>query len=225
MQSAPSSSQILIRATSPGDLSALVRLHRQLLPHGFFARLGTGYLRVYHRTFMASPHAVSLVACRDERVVGFIAGAFDAHLHQQWTLRRWGGRLLLSGVIALARRPRLGWEFLTTRTGRYVRAAFRAVRPRSVRSAAPPPSAAILSGPVAVLTHVAVDPSEQGSGSGSALVESFVQRVRAVGTQRIELVTLCDDGASPFYERLGWSAVGEHEREGATFRRFTLDLA
>lgn len=203
----------------------MVRLHLQLLPHGFFARLGAGYLRAYHRSFMTSPYAVSLIAYRDDRLVGFVAGAVDAHRHQQWTLRRCGTRLLMSGVLALARRPRLGWEFLTTRTGRYVRALLRAVR----TTATPPPvvltDSPVSSGPVAVLTHVAVDPSDQGCGSGSALVESFVEHVRTVGTPRIELVTMCGGGASPFYERLGWSAIGEHEREGARYRRFSLHLA
>lgn len=226
MQSAPSSYQVRIRAARSEDLSEVVRLHLQLLPHGFFARLGQGYLRVYHRSFMTSPFAVSLVAYRDDRLVGFVAGALDAHRHQQWTLRRCGSRLLVSGVLALALRPQLAWEFLTTRTGRYLRGVLRAVRPvASSPTAAAPTDGSLPTGPVAVLTHVAVDPGDQGRGSGSALVDSFVERVRAAGTLRVELVTLCDDGASPFYERLGWSAVGVHEREGAKFRRFTLDLA
>lgn len=225
MQSAPSSYQVRIRAARPEDLSEVVRLHLELLPHGFFARLGQGYLRVYHRSFMTSPFAVSLVAYRDDRLVGFVAGALDAHRHQQWTLRRLGSRLLVRGLFALTLRPQLAWEFLTTRTGRYVRGVLRAVRPAAASPTAATTDDSVPEGPVAVLTHVAVDPSDQGRGSGSALVDSFVQRVSAVGTARIELVTLCDDGASPFYERLGWSAVGEHEREGARFRRFTLDLA
>ena len=200
----------------------MARLHLDLLPHGFFARLGRRYLAVYHRTFMASPHAVSFVACRGDRVVGFLAGALDAHAHQRWVLRRRGAGLLVSGSAALAARPRLGWEFLTTRTGRYVRSVVRAARPTG-SAAGPGPS--LPGGPVAVLTHVAVDPSEQGSGAGTALVASFVDHVREAGTRRAELVTLCDDGASAFYDRLGWTAVGEHEREGARYRRFTLDVA
>lgn len=199
----------------------MAHLHLALLPHGFFAKLGGRYLAVYHRTFMASPHAVSFVACRDDRLVGFIAGALDAHAHQRWTLRHRGGRLLASGLAALATRPFLGWEFLTTRTGRYVRGILRAARPTS----APAGGVSAPRGPIAVLTHVAVDPSEQGCGAGSALVGSFTDQVRDAGTHRAELVTLCDDGASAFYERLGWGAVGEHDREGARYRRFTLELA
>ena len=225
MQSAPTSSQAYIRASTPADASHIVRLHLALLPHGFFARLGSGYLRVYHRSFMASPHAVSLVACRDERIVGFVAGADNAHLHQRWTLRHRGPQLILAGVLALAFRPGLAWEFLTTRTGRYLRSFARAARPGAASVAAPTAGGATGSGPVAVLTHVAVHPTEQGSGSGSMLVESFLQQVRSAGANRAELVTLCGEGASPFYERLGWSAIGEHEREGARYRRFTLGLA
>ena len=222
MQSAPSSSQVRIRPSTPDDASAMAQLHLELLPHGFFARLGAGYLAVYHRAFMASPHAVSLVACRDDRLVGFIAGALDAHVHQRWALRRRGVPLLIAGVVALVLRPRLAWEFLTTRTGRYLRGMARAARPTASPTAE---SSVATGGPVAVLSHVAVDRSEQGGGAGSALVESFVDRVKASGTTRAELVTLCEDGASAFYERLGWTAVGEHEREGARYRRFTLVLA
>lgn len=224
MSSAPSSSQVRIRAATRVDLSTIVRLHLELLPHGFFAGLGAGYLRVYHRSFMASPHAVSLVACRDDRPVGFVAGAMDGQLHQRWTLRRLGWHLLLRGALALARRPRLAFKFLTTRAGRYARGVARAARPAPPSPSDTTAGGAESSGPIAVLTHVAVDRSEQGCGSGSALVEAFVQRVRDAGTSRIDLVTLCEDGASAFYEGLGWSAIGEHEREGARFRRFTLAL-
>ena len=221
MQSAPSSSQVRIRPGTPPDAPAIARLHLELLPHGFFAKLGARYLSVYHRAFMSSPHAVSLVACREDRLVGFIAGALDAHVHQRWALRRRGLPLLVAGIAALALRPRLAWEFLTTRTGRYVRGMARAARPTTSPTGASSP---IPGGPVAVLSHVAVDRSEQGGGAGSALVESFVEHVREARTPRVELVTLCDDGASAFYERLGWTAVGEHEREGARYRRFTLEL-
>ena len=200
----------------------MTQLHLALLPHGFFAKLGPRYLAVYHRTFMASPHAVSLVACRDDRLVGFIAGAIDAHAHQRWTLRRRGGTLMVNGVVALIARPLLGWEFLTTRTGRYLRGVLRAVGPSGMTA---PAGETAVRGPLAVLTHVAVDTAEQGGGAGSALVESFVDQVREAGTHRAELVTLCDGGASAFYERLGWTALGEHVREGARYRRFTLDLA
>ncbi len=218
-----SPSGVAIREAESKDARQIARLHDCLLPHGFFARLGPRYLAVYHQTFMKSPHAVSLLACRDERIVGMIAGALDAGAHQRHTLRRHGPRLAAAGAAALLRRPALAREFVTTRSGRYARGAARAVKrsstPLDVPTEAPPPSA------IAVLTHVAVDPGEQGCGTGSSLVEEFIERVRRSGGRVIELVTLADDGASPFYERLGWTCVGEHVREGRTYRRFRLELA
>lgn len=205
------------------DAAVIADIHARLLPHGFFADLGPRFLRAYHRSFMASPHAVSVVACRDGRVVGLIAGALDAGEHQRHVIRHHGLRLLGSGGAALVARPALLLRFLTTRLGRYARGLLRAARP--ARSAAERPVGDVRRGPVAVLTHVAVDPAMQGAGGGSALVEAFVDRVRREGSaERIELVTLVEEGASPFYERLGWTACGEHLREGEMYRRFSLTL-
>lgn len=210
-----------VRPARPVEADAIADLHVRLLPHGFFAELGRGFLRSYHRTFMASPHAVSLVAYRDGRVVGVIAGALDAGLHQRFVIRRHGLRLLVSGLAALVRRPKLAAKFVTTRLPRYARGLLRAARPAGAASAGP----AVDPTRVAVLTHVAVDPQTQGSGAGAALVHSFTDAVRAAGTaQRIELVTLAETGASAFYEHLGWQADGEHRRDGVRYRRFALDL-
>lgn len=212
-----------VRPATPADAAAIAELHARLLPHGFFAELGQGFLRAYHRSFMASPHAVSIVACRSGRVVGLIAGALDAGEHQRFVIRHHGVRLLTAGAAALAVRPALLLRFLTTRLGRYGRGLLRAARPP--QEVTGPATEERGQPPVAVLTHVAVDSLVQGEGGGSALVEAFVNEVRRRGTApRIELVTLVDDGASSFYERLGWTACGEHLREGAKYRRFSLSL-
>lgn len=202
----------------------MAALHRDLLPHGFFAALGPRYLGVYHRSFMGSPHAVSLVACRDGRVVGMLAGAINAHAHQRQTIRRNGLRLAVTGVFALLLRPRLAAQFLRTRGLRYTRGLAKAVRPGR-RPPSTGSAAGGESGDVAVLTHVAVDARAQGSGAGSALVETFVSRVQASGAaQRIELVTLAEGGASDFYERLGWVGGTSHLRDGVLYRRYAFIL-
>ena len=211
-----------VRPATPADAAAMAAIHARLLPHGFFADLGRRFLRAYHQSFMTSPHAVSMVACRDGVVVGMIAGALDAGQHQRYVIRHHGLRLLAVGASALAVRPALLLRFLTTRVGRYGRGLFRAARPPQ---GVPGPAAGGPEETVAVLTHVAVDSLVQGEGGGSALVDAFVNEVRRRGTaDRIELVTLADGGASPFYERLGWTACGEHLREGARYRRFSLSL-
>lgn len=203
----------------------MAALHSELLPHGFFAALGSRYLAVYHRSFMGSPHAVSLVACRDGRVVGMLAGAINAQAQQRQTIRQSGVRLAVAGVVALLLRPRLAAHFLGTRGLRYVRGLAKAARPGR-RSLSSPSSAGGESGAVAVVTHVAVDARAQGSGAGSALVEAFVGRVRASGAaERIELVTLAEGGASDFYERLGWVGGTGHLRDGALYHRYAFILA
>lgn len=217
-----STSSLDVRPATTADAAVIADIHARLLPHGFFAELGRRFLRAYHRSFMASPHAVSIVACRDGAVVGVLAGAIDAHAHQRYVIRHHGLRLLAVGLTALMARPPLAWRFATTRLGRYGRGLLRAAKP-SVGPGANTTTRG-LDG-VAVLTHVAVDPRAQGGGGGSALVDAFVKEIERGGTaRRIELVTLAEDGASEFYERLGWQSCGEHLREGARYRRFALDL-
>ncbi len=219
-----SSSHVDIRKAQPSDARDMAALHRDRLPHGFFAALGLPYLAVYHRSFMASFNAVSLVACRDGQVVGLLAGAINAHAHQRLTIRQSGVRLASVGLVALLLRPRLAAQFLGTRGVRYLRGLAKALRPRGQsRSSGPPAGGG--HGDVAVLTHIAVDEDAEGSGAGTALVEAFVNRVRASGAaQRIELVTLTDGGASAFYERLGWVGGAEYLRDGSLYRRYSLPL-
>lgn len=210
-----------VRDADARDLGWAASLHLQQLPHGFFARLGARYLRAYHRSFVDSPHAVSLVAVRGGHRVGFIVGPTDAAAHHRFVIRNHGWRLALAGVVALVVRPAVAVEFVRTRLGRYLRSLMRASTATSTTHSAPAEAPA---GTVAVLTHVAVDPAEQRGGAGSVLVEAYVRRVRAVGPRRIELVTLAGpNGAAEFYERLGWERSGASVRDGAAFIRFALD--
>lgn len=196
----------------------MAQLHARRLPHGFFVLLGEGFLRAYHRSFMDSPTAVALVLDRGGAPVGFVVGTTDPHRHRREVMRRHGLRLALSGLAALARRPRVAALFARTRTVRYARAVLRALR----RSGAAQP----LAGPASatsVLSHVAVDTAVEGSGAGRALVEAFCDAARAAGAGRVELLTLADErGAGAFYERLGWTAGPQAPPAG--FLRFTLDL-
>lgn len=205
-----------IRPTESADLASVAALHTRQLPHGFFARLGPRYLVAYHRTFMESPSARSLVAEVDGVVRGFVVGPVDASAHHEYSVRHHGRRLAAQGAAALAVRPAVAVEFLRTRVGRYV---------RSVRRVSRPPSAPAPSGdPTAVLSHVAVEPGCGGAGIGTALVHAFVGEVSAAGARRVELVTLEGDaGAAGFYEALGWQHAGTSRREGQAFERFVLE--
>jgi GNAT superfamily N-acetyltransferase len=233
---------LVVRAATRRDLRTTARLHRAHLPGGFFARLGRGFLRSYHATFLASPLAVALVVTdpADGAPVGFLVGTLRNRAHYRWVLRRCGATLAARFVAALSCRPRLAWLFLRTRVGRYVRWIGRYPLQRLGRRAgasaagtstartstgAARPTAETGARPVAVLTHVVVDDPLRGRGAGRKLVAAFVDAARQAGAAEARLVTDLEGGAATFYEQLGWEAV--EDRSGADdgqVREFVLPL-
>jgi ribosomal protein S18 acetylase RimI-like enzyme len=221
-----------VREATRRDLRAIARLHRRCLPDGFFARLGPGFLRRYHASFLASPLATALVvAGPDGDPSAFLVGTLRNRAHYRWVMQRHGVGLATRMLLALWVRPRLAWVFARTRVGRYVRWVLRyPFRHRRTAAASPgadaaEPAAAPVTAPqpVAVLTHVAVDEAARGNGAGRRLVEVFVDRAREAGAAEARLVTDVDGGASAFYERLGWSLVGERNGESVV-REYRLPL-
>lgn len=209
-------------------------LHQRALPHGFFVELGGRFLTRYWRAFAEGPRATVLIATRDGQPLGALCGTTANRGHFAWTLRNHGLALALWGLLALIRRPGLGWRFVRTRGRRYLRNLVRLVRHRLGRSPerssggadqqgrrTPPP-------PVAVLMHMMVEPSARGTGVGRALVSAFAERAQEDGAQEARLVTLSGErGASGFYEKLDWE-VDRHlpagpVREARTAMRRDLD--
>lgn len=225
---------IRVRSARPEDLRRTAELHERSLPDGFFARLGAGFLARYHTTFVSGRHAALLVAeTHDGRIVGFLAGTFDNARHVQTVLRRPPPRLVLSGLLALARHPSLGVEFLRTRVGRYLHRFRRALVPRrrtvataaaAVPAARPGPADPQVVEPiVGVLTHVAVDDRARGTGAGRALVDAFLEQARHARVPEVRLVTSRREGAAGFYRRLGWGSVGTRRAaDGTVVEEFQL---
>jgi ribosomal protein S18 acetylase RimI-like enzyme len=215
---------IRVRPARAEDLDRTAELHRRSLPDGFFARLGPAFLARYHATFAVGRRAAMLVAeTRDGRIVGFLAGTVDNARHVRTVLRRPPPRLVLSGLLALARDPRLGVEFLRTRVGRYLRTFRRALVPRRPVAAATgpeatgaPPAPVSTTPVVGVLTHVAVADEARGTGAGRALVDAFLDRARRTRVPEVRLVTSRREGAAGFYRRLGWSSLGTRRAADGT---------
>lgn len=208
-----------LRPMSPPDVRFAARLHRDELPHGLFPRLGTRFLRGYYRAFVESPHAVAFVAPADGSAAGYLVGTTDHHAHHRWMLRRHGPRLGLLGALGLATNPDALWLFLRTRVGRYARRLARAAWPTAAGGSAgdETPSSR---GPLAVLMHVAVDPSARGTGFGRQLTHAFAHHAHAAGCRDIRLVTRAGDGAGTFYETLGWQRVDERGRDGSVVAEY-----
>ncbi|WP_436931946.1 N-acetyltransferase family protein [Halosimplex halobium] len=73
------------------------------------------------------------------------------------------------------------------------------------------------------LSRVRVDPSMQGRGIGTRIVEELARRARRRGYRALVLNTGADnEQARGFYESLGYACVGE---ETVEFDDVTLDLA
>lgn len=220
-----------VRSLTAADLPFAAGLHVAALPHGFFARLGERFLGRYYAGYLASPHAVALLAelpGPPASRVGVLVGTLDTGLHNRWVLRHHGLRLALAGALALLARPRELRLFLRTRLLRYLRAVARARRTSPAAAARPVPAAAApVGGTPAVLTHVAVSAAGRGRGAGQALVHEFVGAARAAGRREAQLVTLAEpgSGAGAFYERLGWTAVRERaDHDGRRVRLYRTEV-
>ncbi|MEJ5915916.1 hypothetical protein WDV86_15915, partial [Pseudokineococcus sp. 1T1Z-3] len=73
-------------------------LHHQYLSVGLFPQLGAGFLRRWHRTFVAVPHGRGVVAVDDlGQVVGFALVATRADRYVEEVLRTGRWRLGAAG--------------------------------------------------------------------------------------------------------------------------------
>ncbi|MPZ71920.1 MAG: GNAT family N-acetyltransferase [Nitriliruptorales bacterium] len=207
---APSSDVAIVRPMSTDDVAFAAALHKTTLPHGFFGRLGHGFLTRYYQSFVESPHAVAFVAQSAAGPQGILVGTVRNGAHYAWVLRGHGLALAVRGTAALLGHPRQMVFFVRTRLAWYLgglfrfgwRAAARRWHGMPAVDCAPPP---------AVLTHVAVTPFARGGGIGAGLVDRFLESARLAGCREAVLVTFAGpEGAGRFYRRLGWSRRDTH---------------
>jgi ribosomal protein S18 acetylase RimI-like enzyme len=185
-------------------------MHVQLLPHGLFPRLGHGFVRRWHRTFIDSGHAQAICVRADGgRVVGFLLGTTNNALYAADVLTDHRGALAARGAAALAVRPGLAQDFARTRLPRYARRLAGSGRPS--RPGGPP------GGQVAVVHALVTLPEQRGRGIGRLLVEHFEGAVSAAATPLVQLVTREQDGAGQFYLKLGYVVTDRRpDKDGVT---------
>lgn len=197
------------------DTQATAVLHASLLPDGFFARLGPGFLRLYHRSYIESPYALALTAGIGASVDGFLLAVIDQGAHGAWVVRRFGVRLAVRGLAALLLRPGLLGLFVRTRLARYARGLWRRRRP------VPDGSQPRTQRSCVVLSHIAVAPANRGSGLGAALVTQMEREAQARGATGVVLLTAENGPGSAFYSRLGYRNDGATRgADGGQWLRF-----
>jgi ribosomal protein S18 acetylase RimI-like enzyme len=207
---------VTVRAMREHDAAWTADQHVRHLPHGLFPRLGRRFVERWHLAQLRSPHGIALVAELGGRRVGFLLGAVDHVRQVQWIIATDRPRLVLLGLAGLLASPQTLASFTRSRLLPYARRLVSTSR--SGARLAP----RLASEPVAVVQAVVVDPSARGSGAGRLLVEEFLAAAHRAGTRRAELVTKAGpDGASGFYESLGWVAVDVHrDRDDDLVRTF-----
>ncbi len=191
-------SSLRIAPLQRADLAQSARMHRMLLPHGLFPRLGYRFMRRWHRTFVDSPHGVALGAVDEQgNMHGFLLATTDQVMYTRSVLASARRALAWRGALALAMRPAVAAQFMRTRSVRYLK---RLLPARSQDLVASTPAAA----QVGVLHAVAALPAARGQGVGAALLGEYVRFAAAGGTPLMQLITRDTNGAADFYRGHGW---------------------
>lgn len=226
------SGDVLIRCATQDDLYATSRLQVTQLDLGLFPRLGERFVRLWHSTYLTSPAGIALVAQVQRQsgpqILGFLIGTSDEAAHMEHVLGTRRRELLIAGLLALIRRPRVAVYFGRTRARRYLRRLLRR-RPAGSTTAGQKHSrqtsattrdrrrgidrmAAPEAERIAVLAGLAVAGPGRSNGAGTQLTAQYLEFARAGGAQTARLVTQAGRGsAAAFYERLGWSRDAERK--------------
>jgi ribosomal protein S18 acetylase RimI-like enzyme len=76
------------------------------------------------------------------------------------------------------------------------------------------------------LIYLAVSPRQRGRGMGRLLVDAFADAMRAAGQTRFELsVDESNREGAAFYERLGFTRLGEYDEFGQRHIRYASPVA
>ena len=184
------------------DVAAVSAVHLAAFPTFFLTWLGPRFLRALYRTIVDDEHGIAFVATRGDQIVGFVAGTADKGFYRR-ARRRWL-HFAAAAVGALVRRPSMAR--------------------RLIRALWSPPG---ITSNAALLMSLAVDPCIAGTGVGTRLTETFVQRARERGAPAVALTTdgVGNDVVHEFYRRRGFTlAAGYVTAEGRAMNEYILHI-
>jgi ribosomal protein S18 acetylase RimI-like enzyme len=190
---------VTVRRAEPADLASVARVHVAAFQGFFLAELGERFLTAYYRTVLDYSAGVFLVAEREGRVVGFIAGFLrPAEFYRLMSKRRM--RFVVPALLGIARRP-----------GLLIRIVRRAKRVMSGKASGTPRAANACE-----LSSVAVDPHTGGKGVGGKLVHKFLEDAASIGAREVFLTTDAEgnEAVNRFYVKLGFQCVRTFVQDG-----------
>ncbi len=175
---------VTVEAARPADAPAIAALHTEGIDEGFLSTLGPRFLATFYRAMAGSPAATVLVARREGRVVGFVAGSAEPGRFYREFLRRKAFTAMLA-LVPRTLRPSVAIGAAET---------LRHIRRVPDRE------------PAAELIAVAVGLTARRTGFGAALVARLEEELRAAGATRLAVVVGTSNAAArAFYERLGFA--------------------
>lgn len=198
-ESCSNSVDVTVRRAEPVDLPNVARVHVAAFQGFFLAELGERFLAAYYRTVLDYSAGIFLVAEREGRVIGFVAGFLrPAEFYRMMSECKW--RFVVPALLGIARRP-----------GLLVRIVRRSKRVLSGKASDAPRAATACE-----LSSVAVDPSTGGKGVGRKLVHKFLENAAAIGAHEVFLTTDAErnDAVNSFYLKQGFQCVRTFVQDG-----------
>jgi ribosomal protein S18 acetylase RimI-like enzyme len=195
---------MIVERFGPQHTRAVAALHRAFL-RGLLTQLGPAATRAYYNASAASPFATGFVAREGSVVEGFVLGAISTAGLRRDIVRRNPVGVAVGIAAGVLRRPTvLRWLI---RSGRG-------------------PDSGFYDATAPELIYLAVSPGQRGRGMGRRLVDAFADAMRGAGQTRFELsVDKSNREGAAFYERLGFTRLGEYDEFGQRHIRYASPVA
>lgn len=177
---------IAIQKATINDIDAVVSIHEAAFPDFFLTTLGPNFLNLFYTSVMNHKEGILLVCENDERVIGFCAG----------TMLSFGfnSKLIKANLWAYMMES---LKIMFTRPMSLIHLMKNMSKEESNQGD---------DGQYAELLSIGVDPTVQRSGSGTAMLKTLEEEVKARGGKKLSLTTDFSDNekAIGFYKSLGY---------------------
>ena len=192
----------MIERLNRSHVDAAAQLHLRSLT-GLLRDLGPGAVRAFYHGAARSSSVLAFVCMEESKVAGFVLGSVEPGRVRREILANSFFRTVLGTCSGVLRSP----------------GTFRGL----VSSFLPGKHA--IDSRAAELTYLAVDPDKRSLGVGRQLVERFSEHLRESEVSAYELsVDAGNAVATRFYERLGFTEIGQYREFGIDRKRFRLEL-